>query len=483
MKKADIGLIGLAVMGENLVMNMESKGFTVAVFNRTTEKVDSFVNGRAKGKSIIGCHTLEELVAALEKPRKVFMMVKAGQAVDDMIEKLLPLLDNGDILIDGGNSHFPDTIRRTAYVESKGKLYIGTGVSGGEEGALKGPSMMPGGSPAAWPYVKPIFQSICAKVEDGSPCCDWVGENGAGHFVKMVHNGIEYGDMQLICEAYHLMRDLLRMSDDEMHEVFKKWNETELDSYLIEITRDILAYKDTDGSPIVEKILDTAGQKGTGKWTGIAALDEGVPLTLIGEAVFSRCLSAMKEERVIAAKEFGRNIPEFKGNKEEFIEAIRQALFASKIISYAQGYTLMRTAAKTYGWNLNYGGIALMWRGGCIIRSVFLGKIKEAYDKDPELQNLLLDPYFGETIKGLVPAWRNVVAEAVKHGIPMPAFSSALSYFDGYTTEKLPQNLLQAQRDYFGAHTYERVDRPRGEFFHTNWTGEGGDTAAGQYNA
>lgn len=378
MKKADIGLIGLAVMGENLVMNMESKGFTVAVFNRTTEKVDDFINGRAKGKSIIGCHTLEELVAALEKPRKVFMMVKAGQAVDDMIEKLLPLLDNGDILIDGGNSHFPDTIRRTAYVESKGKLYIGTGVSGGEEGALKGPSMMPGGSPAAWPYVKPIFQSICAKVEDGSPCCDWVGENGAGHFVKMVHNGIEYGDMQLICEAYHLMRDLLRMSDDEMHEVFKKWNETELDSYLIEITRDILAYKDTDGSPIVEKILDTAGQKGTGKWTGIAALDEGVPLTLIGEAVFSRCLSAMKEERVIAAKEFGRNIPEFKGNKEEFIEAIRQALFASKIISYAQGYTLMRTAAKTYGWNLNYGGIALMWRGGCIIRSAFLGKIKEA---------------------------------------------------------------------------------------------------------
>ena len=392
MKKADIGLIGLAVMGENLVMNMESNGFTVAVFNRTTEKVDNFVNGRAKGRNIIGCHSLEELVAALEKPRKVFMMVKAGQAVDDMIEKLLPLLDNGDILIDGGNSHFPDTIRRTAYVESKGKLYIGTGVSGGEEGALKGPSMMPGGSPAAWPYVKPIFQSICAKVEDDSPCCDWVGENGAGHFVKMVHNGIEYGDMQLICEAYHLMRDLLRMSDDEMHEVFKKWNETELDSYLIEITRDILAYKDTDGSPIVEKILDTAGQKGTGKWTGIAALDEGVPLTLIGEAVFSRCLSAMKEERVIAAKEFGRNIPEFNGNKEEFIEAIRQALFASKIISYAQGYTLMRTAAKTYGWNLNYGGIALMWRGGCIIRSAFLGKIKEAYDKNPELSNLLLDP-------------------------------------------------------------------------------------------
>ena len=483
MKKADIGLIGLAVMGENLVMNMESKGFTVAVFNRTTEKVDSFVNGRAKGKSIIGCHTLEELVAALEKPRKVFMMVKAGQAVDDMIEKLLPLLDNGDILIDGGNSHFPDTIRRTAYVESKGKLYIGTGVSGGEEGALKGPSMMPGGSPAAWPYVKPIFQSICAKVEDGSPCCDWVGENGAGHFVKMVHNGIEYGDMQLICEAYHLMRDLLRMSDDEMHEVFKKWNETELDSYLIEITHDILAYKDTDGSPIVEKILDTAGQKGTGKWTGIAALDEGVPLTLIGEAVFSRCLSAMKEERIIAAKEFGRNIPEFKGNKEEFIEAIRQALFASKIISYAQGYTLMRTAAKTYGWNLNYGGIALMWRGGCIIRSAFLGKIKEAYDKNPELSNLLLDPYFKATIEAHIPAWRKVAAAAIEYGVPAPAMTSALSYFDGYTTERLPANLLQAQRDYFGAHTYERLDAPRGQFFHTNWTGHGGNTAATTYNA
>lgn len=386
MKRANIGLIGLAVMGENLVMNMESKGFTVAVFNRTTEKVDKFVNGRAAGKNIIGCHSLEELVANIEKPRKVFMMVKAGQAVDDMIEQLLPLLDDGDILIDGGNSHFPDTIRRTAYVESKSKLYIGTGVSGGEEGALKGPSMMPGGSPAAWQYVKPIFQSICAKVEDGAPCCDWVGENGAGHFVKMVHNGIEYGDMQLICEAYQLMRDLLGMSDDEMHEVFAAWNKTELDSYLIEITRDILAYKDTDGQPIVEKILDTAGQKGTGKWTGIAALDEGVPLTLIGEAVFARCLSAMKDERVEAAKEYARTIPAFTGDKAEMVEAIRQALYASKIISYAQGYTLMRTAAKTYGWNLNYGGIALMWRGGCIIRSVFLGKIKEAYGHARGLQ-------------------------------------------------------------------------------------------------
>ena len=482
-KMADIGLIGLAVMGENLVMNMESKGFTVAVFNRTTSKVDDFVNGRAAGKNIIGCRSLEELVANLEKPRKVFMMIKAGAPVDALIDQLLPLLDDGDILIDGGNSHFPDTMRRTEYVESKGKLYIGTGVSGGEEGALKGPSLMPGGSPQAWPWVKPIFQSICAKVGNGEPCCDWVGENGAGHFVKMVHNGIEYGDMQLICEAYQLMRDLLKLSDDEMHEIFRKWNETELDSYLIEITGDILAYKDEDGSPLVEKILDTAGQKGTGKWTGSAALDEGVPLTLIGEAVFARCLSAMKEERVEAAKAFAREIPPFEGNKEEMVEAIRQALFASKIISYAQGYILMRTAAQHYGWNLNYGGIALMWRGGCIIRSAFLGKIKEAFDADPALNNLLLDPYFKKTIRELIPAWRKVAAAAVQYGIPAPAMTSALSYFDGYTTKRLPANLLQAQRDYFGAHTYERTDAPRGQFFHTNWTGHGGNTSASTYNA
>ena len=483
MKKADIGLIGLAVMGENLIMNMESKGFTVACYNRTVEKVDNFVNGRAKGKSIIGCHSIQELVDNLEKPRKVFCMVKAGAAVDAMIEQLIPVLEPGDIIIDGGNSHFPDTIRRTQYVESKGLLYIGTGVSGGEEGALKGPSMMPGGSPKAWPVVKPILQSICAKVEGGVPCCDWVGENGAGHFVKMVHNGIEYGDMQLICESYQLMRDLLGMSDDEMHEVFKKWNTTELDSYLIEITRDILAFKDTDGQPIVEKIRDTAGQKGTGKWTGIAALDEGVPLTLIGEAVFARCLSAMKDDRIVAAKAYGRKIPAFTGDKAEFVENIRQALYASKIISYAQGYTLMRTAAKTYNWNLNYGGIALMWRGGCIIRSVFLGKIKEAYDKDPALSNLLLDPYFKSTIEKLVPAWRKVAAAACAYGIPAPTMTSALSYFDGYTTERLPANLLQAQRDYFGAHTYERLDKPRGEFFHTNWTGHGGNTTAQTYIA
>ena len=481
MKKADIGLIGLAVMGENLVMNMESKGFTVAVYNRTTSKVTDFVEGRAKGKNIIGTYSLEELASKLEKPRKVMLLVKAGQAVDDFIEALIPHLEAGDIIIDGGNSHFPDTIRRTAYVESKGLLYIGTGVSGGEEGALKGPSMMPGGSPAAWPHVKPIFQAVCAKVEDGSPCCDWVGENGAGHFVKMIHNGIEYGDMQLICEAYQLMRDVLGMSALQMHEVFKAWNETELDSYLIEITADILGYLDTDGNPIVDKILDTAGQKGTGKWTGIAALDEGVPLTLIGEAVFARCLSSMKDERVTASKAFPKVAVPFTGDKAAFIEQVRQALYASKIISYAQGYALMRAAASTYKWNLNYGGIALMWRGGCIIRSVFLGKIKEAFDANPALENLILDPYFKETILNLVPAWRSVVSFAVQQGIPAPAFSSALSYFDGYTSEKLPANLLQAQRDYFGAHTYERIDKLRGEFFHTNWTGEGGNTAATTY--
>ena len=483
MKKSDIGLIGLAVMGENLVMNMERHGFTVSVFNRTAEKVTNFVNGRAKGKNVVGTYSLEELVASLSKPRKVMMMIKAGTAVDDMIEKLLPLLDDGDVIIDGGNSHFPDTARRTAYVESKGKLYIGTGVSGGEEGALKGPSLMPGGSPEAWPIVKPILQAICAKVEDGSPCCDWVGQNGAGHFVKMVHNGIEYGDMQLICEAYQLMKDLLGLSADEMHEVFEEWNHGELDSYLIQITSEILAHKDEDGSPLVDKILDTAGQKGTGKWTGIAALDEGVPLTLIGEAVFSRCLSAMKEERVNASKILSGPKPEFKGDKAQFVKDIKDALFASKVVSYAQGYTLMRSAAKTYGWDLNYGGIALMWRGGCIIRSVFLGRIKEAYDKNPELTNLLLDPYFKNVVEKAQDGWRRVCATAMMNGIPVPAMSTALGYFDGYRTERLPANLLQAQRDYFGAHTYERVDAPRGQFFHTNWTGEGGNTSATQYNA
>ena len=481
-KLADIGLIGLAVMGENLVMNMESKGFTVAVFNRTTSKVTNFVEGRAKGKNIIGCYSIEELAQNLAKPRKVMMMVKAGEAVDNMIEQLLKVLEPGDIIIDGGNSHFPDTARRTAYVESNGLYYIGTGVSGGEEGALKGPSMMPGGSPEAWPYVKPIFQSICAHV-NGEPCCDWVGENGAGHFVKMVHNGIEYGDMQLICEAYQLMRDYLGMSADEMHEVFKKWNEGVLDSYLIEITTDILAKKDTDGQPLVDKILDTAGQKGTGKWTAIAALDEGMPLTLIGEAVFARCLSAIKEARVEASRVLTGPEKKFTGDREAFIENIRKALYAAKIISYAQGYALMRAAAKTYGWNLNYGGIALMWRGGCIIRSVFLGKIKEAFEKNPALDNLLLDEYFTNEIEGCTDGWRKVCAEAMLAGVPIPAMTSALNYFDGIRTARMSANLLQAQRDYFGAHTYERVDAPRGEFFHTDWTGHGGNTTANTYNA
>ncbi|MBE6551251.1 MAG: decarboxylating NADP(+)-dependent phosphogluconate dehydrogenase [Ruminococcaceae bacterium] len=481
MKLADIGLIGLAVMGENLVMNMESKGFTVAVYNRSTEKVTNFVEGRAKGLNIIGTYSIEELCKSLKKPRKVMMMVKAGQPVDDFIEKIIPYLEEGDIIIDGGNSHFPDTIRRTAYVESKGLLYIGTGVSGGEEGALKGPSMMPGGSPKAWEAVKPIFQAICAKVEDGSPCCDWVGENGAGHFVKMVHNGIEYGDMQLICEAYQLMRDYLGMSNEEMYEVFSEWNKAELDSYLIEITRDILGYKDEKGEAVVDFILDTAGQKGTGKWTAIAALDEGTPLTLIGEAVFSRCLSAMKEERVAASKILSGPAVKFEGDKKAFIDDIRKALFAAKIVSYAQGYTLMRAAAKTYGWNLNYGGIALMWRGGCIIRSVFLGEIKKAYDKNPELTNLLLDPYFKAIIDDAQAGWRRVCAASVMSGIPVPAMTTALNYYDGYRTARLPANLLQAQRDYFGAHTYERTDCPRGEFYHTNWTGEGGNTSASTY--
>ena len=480
-KLADIGLIGLAVMGENLVLNMESKGFTVAVFNRTVSKVDEFINGRAKGKNIIGTHSLEELVASLSRPRKVMLMVKAGQPVDDFIEKLIPLLEPGDIIIDGGNSHFMDTRRRTKYIESKGLLYIGTGVSGGEEGALRGPSMMPGGSPAAWPHVKEIFQAIAAKVDEGTPCCDWVGEDGAGHFVKMVHNGIEYGDMQIINEAYHLMKELLNMTPDEQHEVFKKWNEGKLNSYLIEITADILAFKDTDGTPLVEKILDTAGQKGTGKWTVITALELGIPLTLIGESVFSRCLSAQKDLRVKASKAILGTKPHFKGDKQQFINDLEEALYAAKIISYAQGYDLMREAAKEYNWNLNYGGIALMWRGGCIIRSAFLGDIKKAFDMNPSLENLLLDPFFKDAVQSAQESWRNVCTTALENGIPIPALASALCYFDGFRCERLPANLLQAQRDYFGAHQYERIDRPRGEFFHTNWTGHGGDTASSTY--
>jgi len=481
MAEQDIGLIGLAVMGENLVLNMESKGFSVAVFNRTVSKVDRFVEGRAKGKNIVGCHSIEELVQNLKNPRRVMLLVKAGEAVDAFIEKLIPHLEKGDIIIDGGNSHFPDTIRRTEYVESKGLLYIGTGVSGGEEGALKGPSMMPGGSPEAWPHVKDIFQTISAHTESGEPCCEWVGEGGAGHFVKMVHNGIEYGDMQMICETYHLMKEGLGMSNEEMCDVFAEWNKGELDSYLIEITRDILGYKDEDGNAVIDLILDTAGQKGTGKWTAIAALEEGQPLTLIGEAVFARCLSALKEERVEASKKLKGQTTPFSGDKKAFLDDLRKALYAAKIVSYAQGYQLMRSAAKTYGWNLNYGGIALMWRGGCIIRSVFLGKIKEAFDNNPKLVNLLLDPFFKDAVTSAQASWRNVVGEAVKMGIPVPAISTALAYFDGYRHERLPANLLQAQRDYFGAHTYERVDKPRGEFFHTNWTGHGGDTAASTY--
>ena len=482
MGNADIGLIGLAVMGENLVLNLESKGFSAAVYNRTACKTDEFLKGRGAGKKITGCHTLKELSEVLSSPRKAIIMVKAGKAVDETIEQLLEVFEKGDIIIDGGNSNYQDTIRRTAYVESKGLLYIGTGVSGGEEGALKGPSIMPGGSAAAWPFVKPVLQAICAKTEQGEICCDWVGENGAGHFVKMVHNGIEYGDMQLICETYDLMKNALLLGSDEMGGVFDEWNNGPLGSYLIEITRDILRFKDIDGKPLVEKILDTAGQKGTGKWTGIAALEFGVPLTLIGEAVFGRCLSAAKDDRARAAKIYSSPAVSVQADKTLFIKDLEKALYASKIISYAQGYLLMREAAKEYKWNLNYGGIALMWKGGCIIRSVFLGKIKEAFDKNPNLENLLLDPFFAKVIEDAQMSWRRVVSAAVQSGIPVPAFSSALCYFDGFRSERLPANLLQAQRDYFGAHTYERLDKKRGEFFHTNWTGHGGATSASTYS-
>jgi 6-phosphogluconate dehydrogenase len=482
-KLADIGLVGLAVMGENLVLNMESKGFTVAVYNRSIDKVDSFINGRGKGKNLIACMSPEELVKNLERPRKVMLMVKAGKAVDDFIEILIPLLEPGDIIIDGGNTLFSDTNRRTSYVESKGLLYIGTGVSGGEEGALLGPSIMPGGSMEAWPFVQPIFQAIAARVDSKTPCCNWVGENGAGHFVKMVHNGIEYGDMQLISEAYLIMKELLGMTAPEMHEVFKKWNQGDLESYLIEITADILNYKDElTGEPLVDRILDTAGQKGTGKWTGIAALDLGVPLTLIGEAVFARILSAQKSERVEASRLLSSPRPEFNGNKEAFLEDLGKALFASKVVSYAQGYLLMKAAANEYHWNLDYGGIALLWRGGCIIRSVFLGMINQAFNREPQLPNLLLDPYFKFKVMDAQEGWRKVVSTAILHGIPIPAFASAMTYFDGYRAETLPANLLQAQRDFFGAHTYERIDHPRGKFFHTNWTGRGGETSSSTYS-
>jgi len=470
-------------MGQNLVLNMNDHGYTVAVFNRTYSKTEDFLAGPAKGRdTILGSQTLEDFVGKIASPRKVMLMVKAGEVVDLWIDKLIPLLDKGDVIIDGGNSHFPDTIRRHEKLKGLGLRFIGTGVSGGEEGARMGPSIMPGGEPEAWPLVKPIFQDISAKTDDGEPCCDWVGEGGAGHYVKMVHNGIEYGDMQMITEAYQIMKQGLGMNPDEMHGVFSKWNEGVLDSYLIEITRDILAFKDDKGDALVEKILDTAGQKGTGKWTGVSALDLGVPVTLIGEAVFARCLSALKEERVAASKVLKGPETNFDGDKAVFIDDLEQALLASKIVSYAQGYMLMREAAAEYGWKLNYGGIALMWRGGCIIRSVFLGEIKKAYDIDPELNNLLLADYFKTAVDKAQAGWRRVIAKAVELGIPVPALSTALAFYDGYRSERLPANLLQAQRDYFGAHTYERLDSPRGEFFHTNWTGTGGDVSASTYS-
>ena len=468
--KADIGLIGLAVMGQNLVLNLNDHGYTVAVFNRTVSKVDDFLSGEARGTRVLGAHSLDELVRMLKRPRRVMLMVKAGWPVDEFIRQLLDHLEPGDIIIDGGNSNYEDTRRRVSHVESRGLLYIGTGVSGGEEGARRGPSIMPGGSAEAWPQVRPLFQAVSAKVDGGEPCCDWVGDDGAGHFVKMVHNGIEYGDMQLICEAYHLMKAGLGMPADEISRVFARWNRGRLDSYLIRITRDILAVKDDDGGPLVDKVLDTAGQKGTGRWTVISALNMGVPLTLIGEAVLARALSAIKEDRVEASRLLTGPSPDGAAAQAALVDDLEQALYASKIVSYAQGYQLMRAAAAEYGWNLDFGNIALMWRGGCIIRSVFLGKIKEAFDREPDLKNLLLDPYFKEQVEGAQESWRRVVSRAVRWGVPVPATSSALAFYDGYRQAWLPANLLQSQRDYFGAHTYERVDRPRGEFFHTRWT-------------
>jgi len=483
MKKCDIGLIGLAVMGQNLVLNMNDHGFKVAVYNRTVSKVDDFIKGTAKGTDIVGTHSVEEFIGSLSKPRRVMLLVKAGDPVDDFIEILIPHLEKGDIIIDGGNSNYIDTIRRTEYVESKNLLFVGTGVSGGEEGARFGPSIMPGGSPAAWPHVKDIFQAISAKVDDGVPCCDWVGDNGAGHYVKMTHNGIEYGDMQLIGEAYYLMKNLLGMSNQAMHSVFAEWNEGKLDSYLVEITRDILGFRDENGDYVIDKILDTAGQKGTGKWTAISSLEMGVPLTLITEAVHSRFLSSLKENRVEASKILKGPTASFNGDKLSFIQNIHDALYASKMMSYTQGYMLLRSAAAEYKWNLNFGEIAMMWRAGCIIRSAFLGKIKDAFDKKPDLNNLLLDDYFKTEVNTSQTGWRRVIATAAEAGIPVPAMSSALAFYDGYRSGSLPANLLQAQRDYFGAHTYERVDKPRGEFFHTNWTGTGGDITSSTYNA
>lgn len=481
MQKADIGMIGLAVMGENLSLNMLSKGFSVAVYNLETERVDAFVNGRAKGKAVIGTYTIKELVEHVNKPRKIMMMIRAGEPVDIVIDQLLPYLETGDVIIDGGNTHYPDTIRRAAKVEQKGIKYVGSGVSGGEEGALHGPSLMPGGSEGAWPLVKPIFQAIAAKTTSGEVCCDWIGENGSGHFVKMVHNGIEYGDMQLITEIYQVMKDMLGLDADQMSDVFKRWNQGDLESYLVEITGNILSFKDEDGHPLVDKILDKAGQKGTGKWTAISALEEGIPLTLIGEAVYARCLSAMKQERLQASKVYAKKAhPQITDDVKTWTDDLEKALYAAKIISYTQGYMLMKASAHTNGWHLNYGGIALMWRGGCIIRSRFLGDIKKAFDKDPQLTNLLLDDYFKKAIDTRIESLRRVVTKAISQGLYVPALSAAINFFDGYTSGVLPHNLLQAQRDYFGAHTYQRTDKDG--IFHTNWTGEGGSTSSTTYN-
>ncbi len=482
-QEADIGLIGLAVMGQNLVLNMNDHGHTVAVYNRTVSKVDDFLKGPAKGTKVIGSQSLKEFFDNLKRPRKVMFMVKAGAAVDALIEECLPFLEPGDIIIDGGNSHYPDSERRNEMLKGKGILFVGAGISGGEEGARHGPSIMPGGNPDAWPLVKPIFQAIAAKADDGTPCCDWVGEGGAGHYVKMVHNGIEYGDIQLICEAYHLLKTALGCDNNELQQIFTEWNKGQLDSYLIEITSQILAYKEKDGSFLIDKILDVAGQKGTGKWTGISALELGMPVTLIAEAVFARCLSALKDDRIKVSKVYAAPKEKFSGDHKAFVENVREALYASKIISYAQGFMLMRAAAKEQNWHLNYGGIALMWRGGCIIRSAFLNKIKAAFDKDKELISLLLDPFFVKEITDAEDSWRDIVATSAKLGVPSPCFSTSLAFFDGYRSERLPANLLQAQRDFFGAHTYERIDQPRGKFFHTNWTGTGGDVSSTTYNA
>ncbi|KAM4704415.1 6-phosphogluconate dehydrogenase, decarboxylating [Rhinophrynus dorsalis] len=481
MAQADIALIGLAVMGQNLILNMNDHDFVVCAYNRTVSKVDQFLTNEAKDTKVIGAHCLEEMVSKLKKPRRIMMLVKAGEAVDEFIKSLVPLLEPGDIIIDGGNSEYRDSTRRCNELKAKGILFVGSGVSGGEDGARYGPSLMPGGDKDAWPHIKNIFQSIAAKVEN-EPCCDWVGEEGAGHFVKMVHNGIEYGDMQLICEAYHLMKDILGMEQDEMAKAFESWNKTELDSFLIEITADIMKFRDTDNKHLLPKIQDTAGQKGTGKWTAISALEFGVPVTLIGEAVFARCLSSLKSERIVASKQLKGPIQTtFKGDKKTFLEDIRKALYASKIISYAQGFILFRQAAQEFGWNLNYGGIAMMWRGGCIIRSVFLGKIKEAFDRNPDLQNLLLDNFFKREMENCQESWRRVISTGVQYGIPMPCFTTALSFYDGYRHEMLPANLIQAQRDYFGAHTYELLSKP-GHFIHTNWTGHGGNVSSSSYN-